>query len=334
MVTRWSGVKAQTWYEQRNPIRGCNYLPRTAVNTTEFWQASSFDPETISEELVWAQRAGYNSVRVFVQFLVWQQDARGLKQHMDHFLQIADAHGLSTMFVLFDDCAFADKEPYLGPQDDPIPGVHNSGWTPSPGLKRVTDIETWQPLEAYIKDIVTTFADDGRVLIWDLYNEPGNSQLHEKSIPLVEAAFRWARAANPQQPLTSGAWGPDAELSDLMSERLFELSDIVSFHYYKNEGLERAIERCKTFGRPVICTEWLHRRFGQTADRVLPLFSREHIGWYNWGLVAGRTQTYLDWRPEENTGNLTVWQHDILRADGTPYDAGEIEQFKSFAFAK
>ena len=145
----WSPQQANDWYARVSPIVGCNYLPRTAVNSTEMWQAQSFDPETIDEELGWAAAAGYNSLRIFVQYLVWLHDPDGLLQRMDRLLSIAAGHGISTTFILFDDCAFAGREPYLGVQDDPKPGVHNSGWTPSPGLKLVEDRSVWPQLEAY-----------------------------------------------------------------------------------------------------------------------------------------------------------------------------------------
>ena len=85
-------------------------------------------------------------------------------------------------------------------------------------------------------------------------------------------------------------------------------------------------------GRPVICTEWLHRPVGQTVQSALPVFAREHIGWYQWGLVAGRIQTYLDWRRERNSMPLGRWQHDVFHPDGRPYDEAEIELIRSFAF--
>src|SRR5690606_37421410 len=153
-----------------------NFLPSTAVNSTEMWQAATFDLETIERELRLAQSVGYNSARVFLQYLVWKDDPEGLKNRIDAYLRVADKHGITTMFILFDDCAFAGKEPYLGPQDAPVPGVHNSGWTPSPGPKMVVDQSTWSDLEAYVTDIVGTFKDDKRVVVWDLYNEPGNSE--------------------------------------------------------------------------------------------------------------------------------------------------------------
>ena len=331
MVEQWTPENANRWYASIDPIRACNYLPRTAVNSTEMWQAESFDPAAIAEELAWARAAGFNGVRVFLQFLVWQADPAGLKSRIDQFLEIANDNGIKAMFILFDDCAFAGKEPYLGPQDDPVPYVHNSGWTPSPGLKRVMDRSVWPTLKEYVVDIVGSFANDERVQIWDLYNEPGNTDMGEGSLPLVEATFAWAREAGAGQPLTTSIW----RLHDQhMSQRILELSDVTSFHHYDESGVEEIIRRCQAYGRPVLCTEWLRRQVGQTVQLILPIFARERIGWYNWGLVAGRTQTYLDWRQEMNTPENTTWQHDILHADGTPYDEAEIELIRSFSFAK
>jgi len=263
MIEQWTSEKANRWYASIDPICGCNYLPRTAVNSTEMWQAESFDPDTIAEELAWAQAAGFNGVRVFLQFLVWQDDPAGLKGRINQFLDITDSCGIKAMFILFDDCAFAGKEPYLGPQDDPVPYTHNSGWTPSPGLKRVTDCSVWPELKAYVLDIVGGFAADERMLIWDLYNEPGNSDLGDKSLPLVEAIFAWAREADAQQPLTTSIWGLDDQH---MSQRILELSDVTSFHHYGETGVEAIIQRCQSFGRPVVCTEWLRRVVGQTVE--------------------------------------------------------------------
>lgn len=331
-VARWSKDRILNWYEKAAVIRGCNYLPRTAVNMTEMWQAETFDPKTIDQELGWAGQARYNSVRVFLQYLVWKDDTEGLKKRIDQFLTIADRHGIRTMLILFCDCSFAGKEPYLGKQDEPVPGVHNSGWVPSPGLERVTDRSVWPDLRAYVKDIVGSFARDRRVLIWDLYNEPGNSGMGEKSLPLAEAAFAWAREARPCQPLTTGVW---TDFNSPMSKRIMELSDILSFHGYDGPaGVESKIKTCRTYGRPVICTEWLLRQRGNTFESILPLFARNKIGWYHWGLVAGRTQTYMHWGSKPGTPTPRIWQHDTFGKDGTPYDPKEIDLLASFEFAR
>jgi hypothetical protein len=326
----WSKEKARQWYRKVSPIRGCNYLPRTAVNMTEMWQADTFDPETIDEELGWAEKAGYNSVRIFLQYLVWKDDPEGVKKRLDKFLAIADKHGISSMVILFCDCAFAGREPYLGKQDEPVGGVHNSGWVPSPGLKRVIDKAVWPNLEKYVKDIVGSFGKDKRILIWDLYNEPGNSRMGEKSLPLAEAAFAWARATNPSQPLTIGAW---TRFEGKMSKRLMELSDVVSFHGYDGvEGIRNKLKKCEEYGRPILCTECLRRQVGNTFDAFLPVFAERNVGWYNWGLVAGRTQTYMHWGSKKGDPMPKVWQHDIFHSDGRPYDAKEIELIRGFEF--
>jgi hypothetical protein len=326
----WSSEKAHQWYKEVGVLKGCNYLPRTAVNMTEMWQGETFDPETIDEELGWAQEAGYNSVRVYLQYLVWADDAEGLKKRIDKFLSIADSHGISTMLILFCDCSFAGKEPYLGKQNDPVPGVHNSGWVPSPGLKRVTDKSVWPDLEKYVKDIVGSFADDERIVVWDLYNEPGNSGMGEKSLPLSEASFAWAREANPSQPLTIGAW---ANMNSRMSKRLMELSDVVSFHAYDGpDGVVARIDVCKGYGRPILCTEWLRRQVGNTFEAILPIFAENRVGGYHWGLVAGRIQTYMHWGSKKGSAMPKVWQHDVMYEDGKYYDEKELQLLREFSF--
>jgi len=326
----WSVERAWEWYRSIRPTCGCNYLPRTAVNATEMWQADTFDPATIDQELGWAANAGYNSVRVFLQYLVWKDDAVGLKKRINEFLTIADKHGITTTLIFFCDCSFAGKEPYLGKQDDPVPGVHNSGWVPSPGLKRVTDRAVWPDLEKYVKDITATFARDKRVLIWDLYNEPGNSRMGEKSLPLLAATFAWAREANPSQPVTTGVW---TGFGNRMSKRIIELSDIITFHSYgKPDSVLAAIGTCKKAGRPLVCTECLRRQVGNTFSSILPLFAKHEVGWYNWGLVAGRTQTYMSWGSKKGDPMPKIWQHDMFHPDGTPYDPKELHLIRAFTF--
>jgi hypothetical protein len=86
---------------------------------------------------------------------------QGLKKRMERFLAIAHKYGIAVMFVLFDDCAFGappTTEPYLGKQNDPTPGMIMPCWTPSPGLKAVTDRAVWPDLERFVKDLLGSFA--------------------------------------------------------------------------------------------------------------------------------------------------------------------------------
>ena len=295
------------------------------------WQPESFDPVTIDRELSWAAALGFNSVRSFLHDLAWAADPQGFKQRIDRFLDIASRHGIRPLLVFFDDCW--NPDPRIGPQPAPMPGVHNSGWVQSPGARVVERGPSgWSRLQSYVADILGFFAEDDRILLWDLYNEPGNSGNGEKSLPLVKAVFEWARTANPSQPLTMGVWFDNKPLNELQIAQ----SDIISFHHYwEAEKLAREILKLRTFGRPLICTEWMARTTGSRVETNLPVFAREGVGCFNWGLVAGRTNTIFQWK-ELLPANASidpqvgpeVWFHDLLCADGTPYDQKEIEIFK------
>jgi hypothetical protein len=321
MGARWTAKRAVEWSASAGWVRGFNYVPSTAVNTTEFWQAETFDEATIAREMAWAADVGYNSCRVFVQYLVWEADPAGSLARLRRLMDIAGANGISTMLTLFDDCAFSGKQPYLGAQDAPTPGIHNSGWTPSPGHERVVDRDAWPSLEEYVTTVVAEFRDDTRVIAWDLYNEPGNSGMGSKSDALVAAAFEWARAANPTQPMTVGVWTP--ELPDLNALALRE-SDVVSFHNYGDvASMQAQIDELAQLGRPLLCTEWMRRPISLFASH-LPVLKEHGVGGYAWGLVNGKTQTHFPWGSPEGADEPAVWFHDLLRTDGSSYDAEEV----------
>ena len=157
---RWSKAQAATWYAQQPWLVGSNYIPSDAINELEMWQAASFDPKRIDQELGWAQSLGMTTMRVFLHDLLWKQDAAGFKQRIDTFLDIAAKHHIKPIFVLFDSCW--DPQPKLGPQHPPIPGVHNSGWVQSPGVA-MDDRSQYPRFEQYVKDIVGGFAKDDRI---------------------------------------------------------------------------------------------------------------------------------------------------------------------------
>jgi hypothetical protein len=338
---RWSEQEANTWYQQQPWLVGSNFVPASAINELEMWQASTFDPEEIDRELGWAEGLGMNTMRVFLHDLLWQQDSAGFKQRVDIFLSIAAKHGIRPVFVLFDSCW--DPFPKLGPQRPPIPGVHNSGWVQSPGESALLDPAQYPRLQAYVAGMIGSFAADQRILAWDLWNEPDNTNRGsyggeeprnktELVLRLLPQVFAWARSANPSQPLTSAVWQGDWSSLDKLSrmQRIqLDQSDVISFHNYAwPEDFEKRVEWLEAFRRPVICTEFMARPVGSTFDAILPVAKKHHVAAINWGLVAGKTQTDLPWDSWQRPYVLEpppVWFHEVFHPDGTPYRDREAE---------
>ena len=324
----WSIEKANDWYKSNAWILGFNYVPSTAVNSTEMWQSESFDVKTMDKELAAASLIGYNSCRVFLQYIVWQHEGEKFTNNFERFLTICKNNKLNVLPIFFDDCAFSGREPYLGKQDDPKPGIHNSGWTASPGFTIADDAFCQENLKLYVQSIINKYKNDERILAWDLYNEPGNSNREAKSHQLLRNAFTWARECSPSQPLTTGIWA----YKDF-DKIVLELSDIISFHDYTNiEITKNRIAMLKKYERPMICTEWLHRPNDNTFNSHMPLYKSENIGIYQWGLVNGKTQTYLNWDKEKNKEEMPkIWQHDIFTRDLKPYSEVEIKLIKKIS---
>jgi hypothetical protein len=322
---RWSVETANQWYSQQPWLIGANFIPSTAINQLEMWQAETFDPATIDRELGYAEKIGLNTMRVFLHNLPYEQDAAGFAQRINQYLAIADKHHIKTIFVLFDSCWNDNPKP--GKQPAPKPGIHNSGWVRAPGTLRMFDSRTWGGLEAYTTNLLKTFGSDRRVLAWDLFNEPSNSGYLDAVLPLLRATFVWARAANPQQPLTVGYWDKHA----LSNQVILENSDIVTFHNYDTaEKLEREIKDLQKVQRPMICTEYMARTRGSLFETSLPVFKKYRVGAINWGLVKGKTNTIFAWdSPMPNADEPPVWFHDIFRPDGTVFSQKETDFIKA-----
>jgi Cellulase (glycosyl hydrolase family 5) len=327
----WSVEHANHWYAVQGWLRGCDFIPSTAINQLEMWQAETFDTATISRELGYAQSIGLNCMRVFLHHLAWQQDPAGFKNRMDQYLTIADKKNIKTIFVFFDDCW--NETYHAGPQPAPKPGIHNSGWLRDPGKLFYDDSTLTDVLETYVKDVLKTYKNDRRILLWDLYNEPGNSNYKNKSMVLLQRVFLWSREINPVQPLSAGVWSKG--LADLNRFQL-GASDVITYHNYEDEkGHQEAIDSLRKYGRPLICTEYMARLRNSTFFNIMPLLKRENIVAINWGLVSGKTNTKYAWdTPIPDGSEPKVWFHDIFRPDGTAYSQKEIDFIRSLTGVK
>jgi hypothetical protein len=347
--TVWTNDKATNWYKQQPWLTGCNYLPVTAINQLEMWQAESFDTITIEKELALAESIGFNTLRVFLHDKLWQQDAKSFITRINVFLNICARHHIKPMLVFFDSCW--DPFPKLGKQHPPEPGLHNSGWVQSPGAGILTDKSKYDQLKQYVKAIIKAFKNDKRILCWDMWNEPDNtngssygSKEPKNKIALVNSllpqVFQWARSENPSQPLTSGLWtwwdnGWDKDSSkNLTATEKIQLqnSDVITFHCYNDSAtFRKQLKAIMTHGRPVICSEYMARGEKNTVITVMPIAKEYNVGMINWGFADGKEQTKYPWNSWEKryTADPVLWHHILFKADYTPYKQEEIDFIKT-----
>lgn len=321
----WTASQANEWYANQKWLTGADYIPSNAINQLEMWQKETFSPELIDKELALAESIGFNTMRVFLHSIVWNEDKEGFKKRIDQFLDIAAKHHIKPMLVFFDDCW--NKEGKPGKQPAPKTGVHNSGWVQDPGQPASANEANFPALEKYVKDILNTFKTDKRILAWDLYNEPGNNDKGNKSLPLLKAVFDWAHEVRPDQPITVGLWKWDLE--ELNAYQISH-SDIISYHdYEKPEWHLRVVQLLKSFGKPLICTEYMARTNNSLFSNTLPMLKKENVGAINWGFVQGKSNTIYAWdNPMPGGGEPKLWFHDIFRSDFTPYKQDEVDLIK------
>lgn len=337
-AARWPVERANAWYQKQGWLVGANYVTSSAVNQIEMFQAGTYDPRRIDNELRAAQIVGFNTVRVFLHDLLWAQDRVGFQRRLAQFVAIAASHGIKPLIVFFDSCW--DPVPRLGNQRAPWPGIHNSSWVQSPGAAHLGDPRYRRVLYEYVIGVMSQFRNDDRILGWDLWNEPDNPASdypkteRKDKLELVAAllpeVFQWARSVDPVQPLTSGVWQGswDPARRTKINGVQLDNSDVITFHSYAEPaGFEARIAELAPIGRPILCTEYLARTQGSTVEGILPIAKRHNVGAYSWGMVAGKTQTYLPWDSWKHPyGSVPEpWFSDLLLPDGRPYRKGEVE---------
>ena len=352
---KWSKERAWEWYNNRPWLRGCNYMSADCANRVDQWQEFGFKErfKTTEEELKLMQSTGFNTVRLILEYVVWKEEHDNFMQRFERYISLCAKYGISCMIVLANDCMPPKTElwkmPYVGQQvydwgyhggkKHSQHGVHSE---PAPHFY-LDEPESREDYFRMVREIVTKYKNDERVCIWDIYNEPGNSQRSEITLPNVKSLVEIVREIDPIQPITIGLFNfEDGDITNNIDLYALEVSDIISYHFYReyNEHI-KIIKRLKKEGRPIINTEWLGRCLGNDVFSLFPLFYLEKIGCYNWGFVAGKYQTYEPWEGtwhryesgEDTDVDFTKWFHDLYRPNHRPYDPKEIKLIKDFCKA-
>lgn len=177
------------------------------------------------------------------------------------------------------------------------------------------------------------------------YNLSEIDPKHKKqlySLLLLKKTVGWVRDINPCQPITSGIyewdidWGDKEKLSDL-NKFIINSSDIISFHSYgSKEEVLRRVKELKKYNRPILCTEYVAREYGNTFHTILPIFEENNIGAFNWGFVSGKTNTIYPWKSWDSTYTAppAKWHHDIFSQNGQPFSKEEVLYIKTLIFSK
>jgi hypothetical protein len=345
---RWDERRAFQYMQRFGEVKGCNYVPSDGSSILHLP-----NEELIRRELGWAHDVvGLNCVRVWIGLVEYQVDPEGVMKNFDNFLQVCDENQIKVLPVLSiqqmldPDYTSGTPEANKPDADRPLmnflPSVHGGGRGGRPGRLNWTccepegsippkTIAAWAKVrpaaEQFVRTVLSRYAKDERIILWDLYNEAPKA-----ARPLVELVFQWAREINPSQPLSVCWQGHD-------------LSDVITFHSYGRPGFETAnrnsmgwdflteLDWARAWGRPMLCTEWLARPFGNTIEAILPFYERYHIGWFVWGLCAvGPAQYQFPWGWPMGSPPPEKWFHCLLYPDGTPYSAEEILMIRDFKY--
>ena len=176
-------------------VAGIEYTPSLAPgNSLWWWRWGEFAPQVDRELSLASQLFGFNFLRMFLHPMVFDGDTgrdngTALFQAMDSFLAIATKYGMKSSFAFFDDC-WNHAGASLTSPCTPIKGRHNGCWMAAPQDKDRTSVDRFRP---YVYDTVRRFANDDRIALWEIFNEPNVQDTF--SITLRSSAFGWALAA-------------------------------------------------------------------------------------------------------------------------------------------
>ena len=347
MKRQWTKEEAWAWYHAQPWLRGCNFIGSDCCSRIDMWQSFDFEKhmETAERELTACEELGFNTVRLIIEFDVWVQEREAFMDHLEQMIAACARHHQKVVLVLACEAQLCRGEKFiakpLGEQVYAL-GYHQGRF---PLTEEEKAMKPYHPLEraechddylTMVREVVSCYGKDERVLFWNVYNEPG-IVLGERAKPLVEELFAEVRALDPMQPLAADLFmtykGPG--FHNPAEEAAVLNSDIVSWHCYA--ALEKFVfqyEFAKSFGRPVMLTEWLNRISHSEVKDIYPFLYANKIACWCWGFVVGKTQTHEPWdslweQYDREHGNVdydfTRWQHDLYRPNLRPYDPHETE---------
>ncbi|HUZ46672.1 MAG TPA: cellulase family glycosylhydrolase [Terriglobia bacterium] len=224
-------------------IRGFNYQPSWDFSGHVIWR--QFRPELFDLELSQGKRyfPGINTVRLWLSFAAFIgggiENQNRVAANFDTALQIADKHGLKVIPTLFNgwhsvpDFGGVAQEMVKNWMDDRYPTIPPNVFVP------------------YLEKFVGAHANDHRILIWDLCNEPFDSGVTPDLLNWLKFLYRKCKELKASAPIGVGT-PPSMEQLRL----LLPVSDVLTIHPYGNQKfLDAAVNLGQKTGKPVLATE-------------------------------------------------------------------------------
>ena len=297
---------------------GANYTPAGCVNAVQLWH--QFPADAIDRELAAAKKHfAVTSLRVYLHNIPYDAEKDRFLERIEAFLVVCDRYGIKPGFVFFDDCWNHKGITLESPP--PVKGRHNGRWAACPQDVDRTE-EKLPELKRYVQDVIRAHRRDGRVLWWEIYNEPRMKSAY--SARLRKLGYRWAKELKPIQPVIC-CWDDSPE------------TDVVDAHNYGNnfaawdrqadlnpekgtvftEAGARWFAPRKSNGEPVEVIHWLQRR--KAAAKYVP-------GVYLcWELMVGNSNCRWYWGTKDGTPEPTIPWCGLMWPDCTPVSLAEAE---------
>ena len=183
---RWDERRAFQYMQRFGEVKGCNYVPSDGSSILHLP-----NEELIRREIGWAHDVvGLNSVRVWIDLADYQIAPEEVMRNFESFLAICDKNQIKVLPVLSIQLMLdPDYDPRAPGADKPVmdfhPSVHGGGWRypgrlhwpccePEGSIPPRT-LAAWPKTrpaaEEFIRSVLSRYAKDDRIILWDLYNE-------------------------------------------------------------------------------------------------------------------------------------------------------------------
>ena len=309
---QWTEKEAWKWQERVGVVKGFNEM------------IPAYPGMTLDEILKTAQNIGLNNVRFWIPGASAEEKIANLRRIVD----TAEKYGITCSPVL--------TMPILK----------------AFGESKGTDPAALKQMEEYTKKVIGAFAKDQRVIMWDLWNEPGCVNFFDGGdadfslcLKAIEYILEWSLEMNPVQALTSSIfWRGDLKNNETelqkYARQVEAKMDVHNFHDYAASGDSDHQQEWQRelmdyllgiSNRPLVCTECLTRVNNSGLSRTFADFQPYNVNFYLWGLYICDRNWAVRWErstydPYENSF------HNLLRPDGDPIDFRDIELIRNYRF--